>query len=219
MGLDDREYMRERYRARAKDNRWNDRAGGIEGRWFDPVNRGFDYQNGRFRGSRRPRGSILRWLPFALSLLLVAIPAYHSLKREGWLPDTRPARAFPESGSVTISPFVSPKSASARLTVITSNANAVVQLFEPDSGRHILSLYVRKNERTTTAVPPGTYRMKIIEGQRWHGPTEFFGSSTTYETITELMSFSRLEGNGIDLNRRPDGNLRTRPNWNAPAPL
>lgn len=219
MGLDDRDYMRERYRARTGATKWNDRAGRVEGAWFDPVNRGFDYQKGRFLGSRRPRSSILRWLPFALSLLLVAIPAWHSLKREGWLPDFSPGRAFPESGSVTIGPGVSPKGATARLTVTTSNVNAVVQLFEPASGRHVLSLYVRKNDQTTTVVPPGTYRMKIVEGQRWHGPTDFFGSSTTYETVMELMTFSAVAGHQIDLNRRPDGNLKTRPNWSGPAPL
>ncbi|MFW2853988.1 hypothetical protein ACM61V_19115 [Sphingomonas sp. TX0543] len=219
MGLDDRDYMRERYRARSGATKWSDRAGRVEGAWFDPVNRGFDYQKGRFRGARRGRGSLLRWLPFALSLLLIAIPAYYSLKREGWLPDTRPGLAFPESGSVTIGPGVRPKSATARLTVTTSNANAVVQLFEPESGRHILSLYVRKNEQTTTVVPPGTYRMKIVEGQRWHGPKDFFGSSTTYEAVAQLMTFTETEGHQIDLNRRPNGNLPTRPNWSAPAPL
>src|SRR3546814_2264533 len=36
MAKDDRDYMRDRYRARAKDTRWNDRAGRVEGTWFDP---------------------------------------------------------------------------------------------------------------------------------------------------------------------------------------
>src|SRR3546814_6263120 len=36
MAKDDRDYMRDRYRARAKDMRWNDRAGRVEGTWFDP---------------------------------------------------------------------------------------------------------------------------------------------------------------------------------------
>lgn len=88
MAIDDRDYMRERYRARVKATRWNGRAGRVEGAWFDPVNRGFDYQKGRFRGARPARVSILRWLPFALGILLVAIPAWHALKREGWLPDS-----------------------------------------------------------------------------------------------------------------------------------
>lgn len=219
MGIDDRDYMRDRYRARAKATRWNDRAGRVEAVWFDPVNRGFDYQKGRLRGARRVRGSILRWLPFVLSVLLVAIPAWHALKREGWLPDSRPQLPFPETGSVTVSAGVNPRSASARLAVKAANAHAVVQLFDPDSGRHMISVYVRKQDRTTVPVPPGIYRIKIAEGQRWHGPRDFFGASTTYETVADLMIFQPSGGNGIDLNRRINGNLQTRPNWRGPGPL
>ena len=34
-----------------------------------------------------------------------------------------------------------------------------------------------------------------------------------------LMVFTRQRGNGIDLHRRPNGTLPTRPNWRGPAPL
>lgn len=218
MGLDDRDYMRERHGAR-RDVQWNDRKGRMEGAWFDPVNRGHDYQRGRYRpGAPRP-GGIVRWIPFVLSLLLAAIPAYYGLKREGWFPDRRPGLPFPATGSVTVNAGLSPKTATSRLIVITANANAVVQLFHPVSGRHVISVYVGKNDRATVPVPPGTYRMKIVEGQRWHGPKEFFGASMTYETVVELVTFTPLHGNGIDLNRRPNGTRPTRPNWSKPDPL
>lgn len=219
MGLDDRDYMRERYRARSNVTRWSDRAGRVESAWFDPVSRGHDYQRGRFRGPRRVRGSILRWLPFALGLLLVIIPAHYSLKREGWFPDLKPAQPFPDNGSVTVSSRLDPKSATARLTVVTSDANAVVQLFQPETDQHVISVYVRKNQEAAVAVPPGIYRMKIAEVQRWHGPKEFFGTSTTYETVAQLMIFRPWEGQGIVLKRGPNGNLPTLPNWRGPRPL
>lgn len=219
MGLDDRDYMRARYRARAKGTRWNDRNGRVEGAWFDPVNRGQDYQQRRFGSARAQRGSLLRWLPFGLSILLTAIPAYHALKREGWFPDLRPELPFPETGAVTVNAQVHAENATSRLIVVTADANAVVQLFDPRSGRHVISVYVRKNDRTTIPVPPATYRMKVAEGQRWHGPTAFFGSSTTYETVVPLMVFTRQRGNGIDLHRRVDGTLPTRPNWRGPDSL
>ncbi|MFC4194303.1 hypothetical protein ACFQFS_02585 [Novosphingobium lubricantis] len=171
-------------------------------------------------GSSRPqRRGIFRWLPFALCFLLVAIPAWHSLKREGWFPHSGPDLPFPETGSVTVSSAVNPVSASARMAVTTSNANAVVQLFEPRSGRHVISVYVRKNDHATVAVPPGTYQMKVAEGQRWYGQKAFFGFSATYETVTLPMTFTRGRGNGIDLRRRPDGTLPMRPNWRAPSPI
>lgn len=53
----------------------------VEGKGFDSVNQGDDYQRGRYRS--RVRGSAVRWLPFLLSLLLTAIPAYYGLKRDG----------------------------------------------------------------------------------------------------------------------------------------
>lgn len=218
MDLDDRDYMRERYRAR-KGLQWNERKGRVEGTWFDPVNQGHDYQRGRYRPGAPRTGGALRWIPFVLSLLISAIPAYYGLKREGWFPDPRPGLPFPPTGSVTVSAGVSPKTATSRLIVITANANAVVQLFYPASGRHVISVYVAKNDKATVPVPPGTYRMKIVEGQRWHGPKKFFGASTTYETAVELVSFRPQAGFGIDLNRRPDGNLPTRPNWREPDPL
>src|SRR3546814_1410551 len=101
MGIDDRDYMRERQRARSGSTRWNDRAGRVEGAWFDPAIRSFDYQRGRWRGSRR--SSPVRYIPFALSLLLILIPLYGEAQRAGWLPDREAAMPFPESGSVTVS--------------------------------------------------------------------------------------------------------------------
>src|SRR3546814_8090198 len=96
MGIDDRDYMRERQRARSGSTRWNDRAGRVEGAWFDPAIRSFDYQRGRWRGSRR--SSPVRYIPFALSLLLILIPLYGEAQRAGWLPDREAAMPFPESG-------------------------------------------------------------------------------------------------------------------------
>lgn len=218
MGLDDRDYMRERYRARARETKWNDRASRVEGGWFDPINRSHDYRRGHCRGSRQC-SVVLRCLPFVFGLLLIAIPVWHSLKREGWLPDARPGSPFPETGSVTVSSSVDPAAATARMAVTTSNANAVVQLFDPRSGLHVISVYVRKNDHTTVAVPPGIYRMKVAEGQRWHGPKAFFGSATTYETVVPLMTFMHRRANGIDLHRRPGGTLPTRPHWSGPKPL
>jgi len=218
MGLDDRDYMRARYRDRGHGVKWNDRAGRVEGAWFDPTNRGFGYQGGRYRHASGG-GRALRWLPLVLGLFLVAIPAFQSIKRDGWLPDGGAVLPFPETGSVTVRASLNAAGATSRMTVVTADAHAVVQLFEPRSGHHVLSVYVRKNDRTTIAVPPGFYRMKIAEGQAWHGPRKFFGASTAYETVVRPMIFTPEQGSGIDLHRRPDGRLRTRPDWSGPKPL
>lgn len=259
MGLDDRDYMRDRYRQRQSAGnggvRWNDKkvrvehdppgykkavpkpevplgsaswigkdrfAGGSGGGWFEAKNRGHDYQRGRYR--RRPVKSrqwvrSLRLAIPVLCLLTYAIPMFGDAKRGGWLPDFRSSIPFPESGSVEVAKNLSMKRVTSHLTVQTSDANAVVQLFDPDTDDHVLSVYVAGNDRVEVPAPRGTYRMRIVEGRKWHGPKEFFGPNTQFETVIKLLTFPKYGGHGIDLRRRPDGNLHTRPMITNPEPL
>ena len=98
MGLDDRDYMRDRRRAEREAARlgsasWIDRNGRVEhhGLWFD----------GRYRsGPRVVPHPWQKWL-FLLMALSILIPMYGEIKREGWLPDFDTAVRFPETGSVT----------------------------------------------------------------------------------------------------------------------
>lgn len=141
------------------------------------------------------------------------------MKRGGWLPDMAPAIPFPVSGSVAVNKLVEPGSATSRMRVTAGPANAVVQLFDPGTDDHVISVYVRKEEDVTVPVPPGTYRMRVIEGGKWHGSVRFFGPSTTYESVARLMTFTRTHFSGIDLHRRPDGDLETRIKLGDPPPL
>ena len=246
MGIDDRDYMRERNRDRhrreASDTVWNDKkarrehvhathnkavplgsaswigAGGGQGGWFEPINRGHDYQRGRYRRSPHTGVRVAR-LTFAFSLVLAGLTAVYGIKRGGWIPDFQSAIAFPESGSVTVSKRLSLERVTSHLTVVTDEANAVVQLIDPESGRHAMSVYVAAHDRVTVAVPRGTYRVQLVEGQKWHGPRSYFGPTTVYETVVELMNFQPRGGIGIDLHRRPDGNLKTRLMITDPVPL
>lgn len=223
MRLDDRDYMRDRYRKRQGlgGTVWNDRKSRVEhgSAWFEDKNRGHDYQTGRHHSGPQFRAHPLQGWILGLSALLTLIPMYREMKRAGWLPDTSPAVAFPASGSVTVWRDLDPRLLRSRMAVTTAAANAVVQLFDPQTDQHILSVYVQKNDRVELAAPVGTWRMRVAEGQRWHGPRKFFGSSMTYETVAQLMAFPRNGGNGIDLHRRPDGKLPTRVNFNDPDPL
>lgn len=241
MGLDDRDYMRERYRQRQGldpgKTQWNDRAARVEmergqhkkaspiggsgggGGAFAARNRNPDY------GTRHHRPAVVlrshpaqKWI-FLLSAVSILFPAYREIKRAGWLPDWERAAPFPSSGSVTVNREIDPRTATSRLRVITATANAVVQLYDAETGVHIISLYVRRDDEVNVPVPPGTYRVKIIEGDKWHGRTKYFGSSTTSDTVVATMTFGRHLAHGIDLHRRPDGNLPTRPDLFNPKPL
>jgi len=235
MGLADRSYMRERHRQRVGGTNWNGKKSRVElddrvplgsagwiGKtdgWFEPKNRSHDYKMGRWRPGRRSRpGAAQKWI-IALSALTFLIPAYREAKRHGWFPDLEPAIAFPSSGSVTVARNVDPQTATSRLRVQTDKANAVVQLYDHETDAHVISVYVARDDDVTVPVPPGTYRMQLVEGDKWHGPTRYFGSSTTADTVIASMQFDRRAIHGIDLHRRPDGNLHTRPNLSNPKPL
>ena len=263
MGMDDRDYMKDRYRKRRglPTLKWNNPKSRVElddgvplgsaswigkdpgkefemkspdykarptgtargGPWFEPKNQGFDYQKNRWRPKRKSvaakRRSPWHYLPLGLCLLLVAIPMFGDAKRHGWLPDFEEEVAFPDSGSVTVARSLSMKRVTSSLLVQTSDANAVVQLFDPDTHKHVFSVYVHGNDRVRVPVPRGTYEMRLIEGDKWHGRERFFGANTAYETVAQPMLFEHRGGNGIDLRRQPNGNLPTRPMMSDPDKL
>ncbi len=224
MGLDDRDYMHERRRresgARLGSAAWIDKKGRLEHHdlWFD----GKDVGSGRkHRHRSTPRMVSHPWQKWIilLSATSILVPMYGEAQRKGWLPDFEKAAPFPETGSVTVPTNMVGIVSRSSLTIVTSEANAVVQLFDPDTNNHALSIYVAANSRVTVPVPSATYRMRLIEGQNWHGTTRYFGPNTSYETVAELMTFGPRSGYSIDLHRRPDGNLRTRLMLSQPESL
>lgn len=201
MGLDDRDYMRERRRRAAGQTRWDEGRARVEAAWHGsshPVRR-----HGRTH-------RLLYSLVTGLSALIMLIHFYGEAQRQGWLPDFAAAEPFPATGSVTVARNIRRADITSSLTVETSEANAVVQLFDPDTNVHVLSVYVAGNERITVPAPAGTFRVRLIEGQKWHGTKRYFGSNTSYETVAHLMAFEPRGGREIDLHRRPGGNLKTR---------
>ena len=212
MGIDDRDYMRERYRQRANRTRWNEGRGRIEAAWLDPSHQ-------RYRRQPSAAAIAVRFALPVLSLLLILIPFYGDAQRHGWIPDLEPAQPFPESGSVTLAGKVPGRVARSHLTLAAADANAVEQLVDPDTNTHALSIYVAANDRVSLPVPAGTYRVRLIEGRKWHGAKRYFGPNTSYETVAGLMDFTPAAGRIIDLHRRPGGNLKTQPMVSRLAPL
>ncbi|MDR6790189.1 hypothetical protein J2Y58_003569 [Sphingomonas sp. BE138] len=154
-----------------------------------------------------------------LSAATILFPFYGEIQRRGWVPDFEKSEPFPQTGSVTVMRSIKPRDITSSLTVVTSRANAVVQFFDPRTDVHILSVFVAGHNRITVPAPAGTFRMRFIEGRNWHGSKRYFGPNTSYETGAELMTFEARSGHFIDLNRRPDGNLKTRTMIKGPAPI
>lgn len=159
-----------------------------------------------------------KWV-LLLCAISIAVPFYRDAKRSGWLPDLEASIPFPATGSVTVNRSIDPKTATARMSVTTDGANAVIQLYDRETERHVISAYVRKHDHAVVPVPPGRYRMEVIEGHNWHGPERYFGASTTYETVMRPMIFTRSQRDGIDLHRSRAGDLRTSANLTDPKPL
>ncbi|WP_086740381.1 hypothetical protein [Erythrobacter colymbi] len=257
MGIDDRDYMKERYwerQGKKSPSRWSFNKAEREAArkadevppggatWvgkntsFDQYDRiaaaGFSRKRNEPRGqhgrriSRQPRQNVSsgtrRFAAWAIPLLCLAtyaIPMLGDLRRGGWLPDTEPGLPFPETGSVSVASDLPMKIVRSQLAVRTSDSNAVVQLVHPETDRHVISVFVAANSEVTIPAPVGIWRMRVIEGQKWHGNAKFFGPNTQYETVAELMEFGHSRGNGIDLHRRIDGNLKTRQMLVGPEPL
>lgn len=214
MGIDDRDYMRARYRQRQKQ------AGATT--WWNDRKFRREYRDDR----RAPRSGRRGWMAnggngllLLLCALPIAVPAYRDAKRSGWLPDYGVELPFPASGTVTVNDSVDPRSATSRIHVIAGPANAVVQLLNSETEAHVISVYVKRAEETSVPVPPGVFRVKIIEGDKWHGLNKWFGPSTTYETVVRPMTFTRLRYHTINLHRSPAGNLPTKINITDPEPL
>ncbi|MDP2129891.1 MAG: hypothetical protein U0975_08485 [Erythrobacter sp.] len=184
--------------------------------------RGQHGKRNRGRVNRADSSQVLRFAKVAipvLCLISAAFPMIGDLRRGGWLPDTEPGLPFPETGSVSVANDLPMSRVRSRLKVVTSASNAVVQLVHPETNRHALSVFVAANSEVTIPAPVGIWRMRVIEGQKWHGIAKFFGPNTQYETVAELMEFGHSRGNGIDLHRRIDGNLKTRQMLMGPEPL
>lgn len=150
--------------------------------------------------------------------MLVGFPILY-LAATRQLPGLEIEFPFPETGSVSVASDLPMSSVRSRLTVRSSESNAVVQLIHPETNRHVISVFVEANSEVTIPVPVGIWRIRVIEGQKWHGNAKFFGLNTQYETVAELMEFGHSSGNGIDLHRRIDGNLKTRERLMGPEPL
>lgn len=150
--------------------------------------------------------------------ILVGFPILY-LAATRQLPGLEIEFPFPETGSVSVASDLPMSSVRSRLTVRSSESNAVVQLIHPETNRHVISVFVEANSEVTIPVPVGIWRIRVIEGQKWHGNANFFGPNTQYETVAELMEFGHSRGNGIDLDRRIDGNLKTRERLMGPEPL
>lgn len=155
------------------------------------------------RGDARPptrHGGARGMALVLLALLLVVVLWWW------WSGASHEYRTFPPSGSVTVSTRLRPGAATARLAVDAGERDAIVQFLTPKGERHVLSVFMRAGERRIVPVPPGDWRVRVIEGRTWAGPERLFGSATHVRRYPRLLHLARTghlslslaasEGNG-----------------------
>lgn len=121
-----------------------------------------------------------------LALLLVVV-----LWWWWWSGASHEYRTFPPSGSVTVSTRLRPGAATARLAIDAGERDAIVQFLTPKGERHVLSVFMRAGERRIVPVPPGDWRVRVIEGRTWAGPQRLFGSATHVRRYPRLLHLAR----------------------------
>ncbi len=210
MGIDDRDYMRERY-ARRRGLSWNDKLGRVE--QGDPDTVLPIPANGPARLARRPRppaqfandpeSPINSTVQSIALLILIAGLALVLIwwAISAWFKNNY--RTFPPSGSVTVSSILSPRTATSKLRIKTGRRQAIVQLLTPETGNHVISIFMQPNQSRDVPVPPGTWRLRVIKGEEWSGPRSLFGQTTTISAMDHPTQLSAKSVRTLDLTRDP----------------
>jgi hypothetical protein len=228
MGIDDRDYMRERHRTNAKGFK----SGARKADRHQPGVY-FDYGSGRWKAasdlgrakrstSRTKEGIGAKWFrpgPMAgasLGLLLAfqLMTIFQDARRNGHLPTFGASQPFPESGEFKVRARYA-SGGTTSFTITAGERNAVVQLVGSD-GLPVFMTFVRMNEMAAALAPYGTWTLRLIEGDTWFGEQELFGINGVVEDSRERMTFDGKGGHMIDLRRRFNGNLHTTTNWQRP---
>ena len=94
-------------------------------------------------------------------------------------------------------------------------SNYFLKLADWETGRPVLTIFIRGGEEVEVGVPPGTYRIKLASGTTWYGEDMRFGPDTEYSVVEEPSQFTiegtQLLGHELRLVNVRNGNLRRRP--------
>lgn len=219
MGLDDRDYMRDRARQRA-------------GHFRKPIDMEFNYTTGRWeepkpkRASRRPTSKArtrgFRFLtPWTMSIAAVALLlSYYYIKTARELAGHanrafyEQPQPFPQSGEFKVR-GAQARQATAHFAITAGDRNAVVELVRPD-GTTVFMTFVRMNEMAGVLVPQGTWTLRLAVGETWYGEKYMFGYSGAFADSRRPIIIGPGEGRILDLRHVFNGNLETDPDWRVP---
>jgi len=114
------------------------------------------------------------------------------------LPQAKPAQPFPSAGSVVAFQELAGQ-AKAGFTIdatATGRTHHVIKVEEWNTQRPVLMTFVPGSTTVKVDLPLGIYRIKIASGDTWYGMDELFGPGTRVQTGEKPLQFY-MEGNAI----------------------
>lgn len=200
VGIQDRDYMRERARQARASERTQWSAGGSGRGW-----------------SLGGSGTLSRVLVFGMAIVLVFLAVKYLDAYRNRVP-------FPATGDVHW--YVNDERPRvARLTLRARESSPdryfAVMLEDWATRSPVAMIPVRAGESSVTLLPLGRYRMTTAKGSVWMGPDRRFGISGDSKVVVHPVEFyqrgDQVFGHEIDLAVPFAGNLQTAPDL-APTP-
>jgi hypothetical protein len=204
MGLDNRDYMRNR-----------NRSGSAKGPW----------RNGKLVVQPAPYSLLKKALVFSIAIIVLTwlFERFPQSEIASSLKSVfRPVMQttlLPATGNVTLYQLGHSAPAVASFTVTAKPSHAavshLVKLVDISSGQPVLSVFVRSGETASIKVPLGSYKVNIATGEKWYGETKLFGKGMIVMQGKAPMDFyaegNSITGHTLTLDDVIDGNYPTRP--------
>lgn len=192
MGLQDRDYMRER---------------GRRAQYVPSHGHGRQWSLPRLGGM----GTLSRYLVVGIGILLAFVVIRYALTYRAAVP-------FPTTGDVHwYINDAQPRMAQLRLHARPSSSSKYFTVMVNDwaSSAPVAMIPVRSGETSLTLMPLGRYRLTIAKGSLWMGPDKRFGMTGESRTVVHPLEFyqrgNQIYGHSIDLEVPFAGNLETSP--------
>lgn len=204
MGLDDRDYMRDRNRNRDTNGPW---------------------RKGKLLVRPAPYSFLKKLLVFAAAIFVLTSffkhfpPDQFVSKLKAGFQSSSQVAPLPATGNVTLYQLgqSAPAVAAFKVTAKPSRAGVshLVKLVDAGSGQPVLSVFVRSGESAELKVPLGSYKINIATGEQWYGETKLFGKKMVVTQGMTAMVFyaeqNSITGHTLTLDDVIDGNYPTRP--------
>jgi len=121
----------------------------------------------------------------------VSMPSPFSIPTAGVLNDSfsEPIQPLPKTGELSVKAnykVIAPFEIKTK-----EGGHYLVKLADSDTGKDVLTVFVRGGETANVKAPLGKYIVKYASGDKWYGYDHLFGPSTEYSKADDIFDFTR----------------------------